>query len=63
MKTAGGLREEVYRIGGRYSEQLIEVVRHLEAAKAFAPEPTARALDALAKWYRTGEASDRVLTT
>jgi dipeptidyl-peptidase-3 len=59
VKTAAGLREEVYRIGGRYSEQLLEVVGHLEAAKAFATPAMAKALDALIVSYRTGEASDR----
>ncbi len=59
VKTPGGLREEVYRVGGRYSEQLTEVVRHLEAARAFATPQMARALDALIAWYRSGEAADR----
>jgi dipeptidyl-peptidase-3 len=59
VKTPGGLREEVYRVGGRYSEQLTEVVRHLEAAKPFAAPSMARALDALIKVYRSGEAADR----
>jgi dipeptidyl-peptidase III len=59
VKTASGLKEEVYRVGGRYSEQLTEVVRHLEGAKAFATPPMARALDALITWYRTGDPSDR----
>jgi dipeptidyl-peptidase III len=59
VKTAGGLKEEVYRIGGRYSEQLTEVVRHLEAAKAFATPSMAKALDALITWYRTGDPADR----
>jgi dipeptidyl-peptidase III len=59
VKTAGGLKEELYRVGGRYSEQLTEVVRHLEAAKAFATPSMAKALDALITWYRTGEPADR----
>jgi dipeptidyl-peptidase III len=56
----GTLTEEVYRIGGRYSTQLTEVVKHLEAAIPFATEPTARALRALIQWYRTGNDADRV---
>jgi dipeptidyl-peptidase-3 len=59
VKTPAGLKEEVYRIGGRYSEQLTEVVRHLEASKAFATPAMVRALDALIKWNRTGEAVDQ----
>src|SRR5690606_21818686 len=59
VKRDGRLIEEVYRVDGRYGPQLREVVRHLEAARAFAtPEMTA-ALDALITWYRPGEASDR----
>jgi dipeptidyl-peptidase-3 len=60
VKQNGRLTEEVYRIGGRYSPQLIEVVKHLEAAIPFAPEPTANALRALIQFYRTGEHADRV---
>jgi dipeptidyl-peptidase III len=59
VKAAGGLVEEVYRVGGRYDPQLRAVVEHLEAAKASATPTMARALDALVKWYRTGEAADR----
>ena len=59
VKGPKGLVEEVYRVGGRYDAPLTEVVKHLEMAKAFATEPMAKALDALVKWYRTGEATDR----
>ena len=57
----GRLEEEVYRIdgGGRYAEELEEVVRHLEAAIPFATEPMAAALEALVQWNRTGEPADR----
>jgi dipeptidyl-peptidase-3 len=60
VKTNGKLVEEVYKIGGRYSKELTEVVRHLEAAIPFASEPMAKALRALIQWYRTGENADRV---
>ena len=56
----GRLVEEVYRIGGRYSKEITEIVRHLEAAIPFATEPMANALRALIQWYRTGETADRV---
>src|SRR5688572_24350313 len=56
----GRLVEEVYRIGGRYSKEITEIVRHLEAAIPFATEPMAKALGALVKFYRTGETADRV---
>src|SRR5215216_195965 len=55
VKQNGKLTEEVYRIGGRYSKELTDVVRHLEGAVPFAPEPTANALRALIQFYRTGE--------
>ncbi len=54
-----GLVEEVYRVGGRYDSALREVVAHLEEAKPFATAPMAAALDALIKWYRTGQPADR----
>ena len=60
VKTNGKLVEEVYRIDGRYGKQISEIVRHLEAALPFAPEPTAKALRALIQFYRTGEEADRV---
>jgi dipeptidyl-peptidase III len=56
----GRLVEEVYKIGGRYSKEITEIVRHLEAAIPFATEPMANALRALIQWYRTGENADRV---
>jgi dipeptidyl-peptidase III len=59
VKKDGGLVEEVYRIGGRYSRQIEAIVSHLEAATAFATEPMARALDALITFYRTGRTEDR----
>jgi len=59
VKTNGKLSEEVYRVGGRYSTQITEMVKHLEAAIPFASEPMANALRALIQWYRTGEDADR----
>ena len=59
VKQNGKLVEEVYKVGGRYSEQISRIVSHLEAAKAFAEPPTAKALDALIKFYQTGEEADR----
>ncbi|MGH9240515.1 MAG: dipeptidyl-peptidase 3 family protein [Vicinamibacterales bacterium] len=60
VKRDGKLIEEVYRIGGRYSKEITEIVRHLEAAIPFATEPMAKALGALVKFYRSGETADRV---
>jgi dipeptidyl-peptidase III len=59
VKRDGTLVEEVYKIGGRYDPQIREIVTHLEAAVPFATEPMAKALRALAQWYRTGDATDR----
>ena len=59
VKQNGALSEEVYKIDGRYSKQLTEVVRHLQDAIPFATEPMQNALRALIQLYRTGEQSDR----
>src|SRR5690606_11745051 len=59
VKRDGKLVEEVYRIDGRYGEQIAEIVKHLEAAQPFATEPMAKALAALVRFYRTGEEADR----
>ena len=58
-KVDGHLVEEVYRIGGMYDHELRQVVRHLEAAIPFAPPTLAAALEALIRWYRTGDDDDR----
>jgi dipeptidyl-peptidase III len=59
VKRDGKLTEEVYKVGGRYSRQIAAIVSHLEAAIPFATPPMAEALNALSKFYRTGETSDR----
>jgi dipeptidyl-peptidase III len=59
VKRDGKLVEEVYKVGGRYSNQIAAIVGHLEAAIPFATPPMADALKALATSYRTGETSDR----
>ena len=59
VQSSGGLREEVYRVGGRYSDEISAIVRHLEAAIPFATPAMARALEALVRFYRTGETADR----
>ncbi len=55
----GRLREEVYRVGGRYGATIARIVTHLEAARDVAPPKTAAALEALIRFYRTGEEDDR----
>jgi dipeptidyl-peptidase-3 len=59
VKQNGKLVEEVYRVGGKYGNYISEIVKHLEAAKGFAEPPMAKALDALIKFYQTGEEADR----
>src|SRR6185436_15639315 len=59
VKQDGKLVEEVYRVDGKYGKYITEIIKHLEAAKAVAEPPTAKALDALVKFYRTGEVADR----
>jgi dipeptidyl-peptidase-3 len=59
VKQDGRLVEEVYRVGGRYDARIGAIIRHLEAAMPFAPEPTQEALRALVRCYRTGERADR----
>ena len=59
VKREGRLEEEVYRIGGLYSEYLERIVAHLQAAIPCATPGLAGALTALIQWYRTGEESDR----
>jgi dipeptidyl-peptidase-3 len=56
----GALVEEVYRVGGRYDTYIREIVRHLQAAVPLATPAMAAALDALIRFYETGEAADRV---
>lgn len=56
----GTLVEEVYRVNGRYATQIVNIVKHLEAALPFASEPMAAALRALIRFYQTGAQEDRV---
>lgn len=59
VKADGKLVEEVYRVGGKYHDQITEIVRHLEAAVPFASEPMAKALRANVAYYRTGAPQDQ----
>lgn len=59
VKENGRLVEQPYKAGGLYSKAISAIVADLEAAAPFATEPMAKALRALATWYRTGEPDDR----
>ena len=59
VKVNGRLVEEVYKVGGRYSDEISEIIRHLEAAVPYATEPMAKALRANIAYYRTGAPVDQ----
>jgi dipeptidyl-peptidase-3 len=58
-KTDGRLVEQVYRVGGLYDKELRQVVGHLRDALMYAPPSLAGALQALIRWYETGDDRDR----
>lgn len=60
VKSGDVLIEEVYRIGGRYDLEIANIVTHLTDALPFAPPAMRKALEALIKWYTTGDDADRV---
>ena len=60
IKRDGRLIEEVYRVGGRYGDRIARIVEHLRDARASAPPPMQNALDALMRFYETGDDADRV---
>lgn len=60
VKTAQGLVEEVARLSGLYGDRIGWIVEHLKAAQPFATPAMQKALDALVKFYETGEDADRV---
>nr|MDQ3071332.1 dipeptidyl peptidase 3 [Acidobacteriota bacterium] len=55
----GTLEEQVYREGGMYGEAIARITRHLEDALPHATPAMRRALEALVRFYRTGEEADR----
>jgi dipeptidyl-peptidase-3 len=59
-KRNGALEEEVYRANGRYDKEIRAIVGHLRLALPHAPAPMCKALEALVKFYETGEDADRV---
>jgi dipeptidyl-peptidase-3 len=59
VKVDGRLVEEVYRVGGKYSDEISEIIRHLDAAVPFASESMAKALRANIAYYRTGDPVDQ----
>jgi len=60
VKREGKLVEEPYRIGGKYDQQIRLVASHLEEASKHAPPTMKEALQALVRYYRSGQREDRV---
>jgi dipeptidyl-peptidase III len=56
----GQLIEEVCRVGGRYGEEISRIVGHLRDALPYATASMRAALEALIRFYETGEDADRV---
>jgi dipeptidyl-peptidase-3 len=59
VKRDGRLVEEVYRVHGKYANQIGRIVGHLQEAAKVAPAPTRKALEALIAFYQTGATADR----
>jgi dipeptidyl-peptidase-3 len=59
VKVDGRLVEEVYKVGGKYSDEISEIIRHLEAAVPYASEAMAKALRANVAYYKTGAPVDQ----
>ena len=59
VRRDGTLVEEVYRVGGRYSDHISRIIGHLEDAVPYATPTMAEALRALIRFYQTGEDKDR----
>jgi dipeptidyl-peptidase-3 len=55
----GQMVEQVYRAGGWYGTEIARIVGHLRNALAYAPDATRRWLEALIRFYETGETVDR----
>jgi dipeptidyl-peptidase-3 len=60
VKKNGRLEEEIYRVGGRYGREIAKIVGHLRDALPYATPQMTKALEALIKFYETGEDADRV---
>jgi dipeptidyl-peptidase III len=60
VKRGDTLVEEVYRVGGRYDAEIRRIVGHLRDALAYATPAMSDALNALIRFYETGEDADRI---
>ena len=59
VKHDGRLVEEVYRVGGLYGAKIGRIVGHLRDALPFATPAMRKALEALIRFYESGEDEDR----
>lgn len=57
VKTPDGvIKEEVYKLGGYYSDAIARIIENLEKARKYAESPQqAAVIDELVKFYRTGD--------
>ncbi len=58
VKENGKIVEKVWKVGGMYSEALVEVVKWLEKAHEVAEEPLKTTIGLLIKYYRSGDLRD-----
>jgi dipeptidyl-peptidase-3 len=59
VKSNGTLAEEVYRLGGRYGREIAAICAHLRDALPYAAPSMRSALEALIRFYTTGDDADR----
>ena len=59
IRSGGTLVEEVYRLHGRYGRQISVIIDHLRSAAPYASAPMRQALEALIRFYESGEERDR----
>jgi dipeptidyl-peptidase III len=59
VKQDGRLVEQVYRVGGLYHDHIVRIVGHLREAAAVAEPAFRAALEALVRFYETGDDGDR----
>ena len=58
VKKNGKIYEQVYKVGGMYTEAIEQVVYWLEKAEAVAEEPLKTTIGLLIKYYRSGDLRD-----
>lgn len=56
VKVNGVLKEETYKVGGKYSNSIKQIIRHLQLAKGYAENDEQKAyIDKLISYYTTGD--------